>query len=655
MQSPPLKLIVIHGWGGTLEQAVDTVASLFDFESRWRNGSFEVERRTGVALRRALEIPKPDRTIRAFQKLVLSRLLSSPGAAKAEQGDDPASHDRYVRFAEQRLSRDFAAFGLPSMPGARHRRAEQLQDEALTDLEPVSGSIDTIHHALLEESAGGLTEADTRELIRRHSKSGSADEGLVRLLETLRDTYETGGDLDTVASAVLYAHWIVSEALKAGRAAAYGRDFRFVFLNYHESLKPLAEYAPAEVYAADLPMGAFPEFPEDVRYLHKRGVHVARYEDHHPCSERQRDALRKLAEDGCLGFFEMSGPLPGEELDTKDLRCGADMVYENTVEGKPWDCEGARSLRRAAHSEDFVRDQGELGRLLTELIKGGICKAELAQLLLESIPGGDAAERLHGRRWDTLAASWRARLGEIEAPLRENVVVLGLPRPKVSPAEQGGQALGMGSDVPASPGPKPTRDDDVTVLMALAPSPEPGKQRITTGKASEFYARTFPGVDYLFYCFGASLMVVRRLNQADLTFNLGTLMPRLGGPGDGGHTAAAVCRPEQSPAYPLRLLPNVNAGNFKRFAGYMAFRLKAMGYPVSTIRDRSVRTSADFRRGGRKLLIVTALALVVGLLLVLSHPAFRPGAVRRSNDGFFPQITLGEDAPTPYEDETGDP
>jgi hypothetical protein len=165
--------------------------------------------------------------------------------------------------------------------------------------------------------------------------------------------------------------------------------------------------------------------------------------------------------------------------------------------------------------------------------------------------------------------------------------------------------------------------------------------RPTVGQATDYFSRLEPTADYLFYCYGASIIVARRLNQADLSMNLGQLMPLIGTEGDGGHSGAAVCRPEENPNYPNRLLGFVTRNNFGLFVRYIGDRLEAGGYRRVRVINRSARPRTELHRGGRRLALVALGAALIGALLLL-HPSFRPHAVQESNRDFFPQIAAGE-------------
>ena len=636
-----LKLIAIHGWGGTFSDAIAAVRGLFEFETCWVDGAFVVDRRVGAILRRLLSDPEPGRYGLAFQKLIVSRLLASCGQPSGESTQADADSNENIRFYDYQLQRDFACFGIPVAPGARTRRAGQLKTEALGDLDPIMPALDRIANELVTDDNAMVTEAGAREIIREISRRDAEDDDLVNLLEKLRDMHETGGDLDTVTGAALYTHWLTSEAKQKGRKLEYGRDYRYVFISYHESLRKLETRGPAELYMADLPIGAFPDFNEDIRYLGEHGVAAARFEDHHPYTTEQRDMLQQLVHDGLLGFLALSGPLQDKEPAPGDLKCGADMVYESTIKGRPWDNEGTRLLQRTAHSEDFVCEQNKLGELLTGLIKGGICKVELVQLLTDSIPAGDMRERLKQKKWDTLAATWRDCFSKVEEDLMENAHLLEFKRPPGSLAEIGGYALGPGSDVAVSPGSADC--DTVRILMALAIKAEPGSPRIPAGRAVQYYNRKIPEADYVFYCYGGRLMVCRRVNQADLTFHLGSTMPQIGSASDGGHAGAAVCRPDANPSYPTRLLGRIDHTNFRLFVRYVGSTFERLGFDLVATHDRSVSARGQARGGSIKLAIITLVSALIGLLLIIFNSRYRPAGVLKSNEDTFPQISVGNE------------
>jgi hypothetical protein len=636
------KLIVVHGWGGTFTEVFDIIDRLFDFDCTWRDGAFLVDRRTGRMLRDILGARDCGRYFRAFQKLIISRLLRCC-CSKAPRGEpDKAGH---TRFSDRQLMGEFSHLGIPVAPGPRADRSRQLEREAAREMEPLKRIVTELKSEAVGKDGARLTETGIRELISARSASLEESADLLALLEKVRGMQETGGDLDTVTSAAFYTHWLVSDAQRNGRDLVYGRDYEYVFVNYHDSLRWLEKFAPAELYMADLPVGAFPEIEGDVSYLSERGVIVARFEDHHPVNTEQKEMMERMEKQGTIRVLRLSGPMQGEELSRKDMKCGADMVYENTIQGRTFDCEGARELRKAAHAEDFAADRYEFSRLLTDLIKAGISKVEIIQAMIAGIPENTTAALVRDKGWDSVVAKRRQYLAETEQRFLDNSFVVNFARSGVEKALVGGSPMAAGSDMPQASLEGKARGH-VSIVVSLAPKAEPGKPRIDVGNAADFFAREMPDADYLFYCYGSSILVARRLNEADLTFNLGKLMPMLGSAGDGGHSGAAVCRPERNEVYPEKLLGRVNESNFRSFVGYLAGRIGEAGHELKGIEDRSRASSREYRPGTRKILAVLAAAFVIGIALAAFHPAFQTERIRQSNRDFFPQLET-ESGPAP--------
>ena len=608
MQNNRIKLIVIHGWGGTYQEAAERLLRMLAVESFWHQGAILVPARSATLLRHLLNDPTDDPYYQSLCKLIVSRFLMSPPLPK----DKLPQIDRYSRFSEDRLRRDFPHLGIPFAPAARRSRAAQLAQEAETELQPLL----TILHNLQAQTAqheGERNEATIRHLLDAAAKENGFAGSPIPLLEALREMHETGGDLDTVASAVLYATSLRQQARQENKPFRYGHEYRFVFVNYHESLEALQQLAPGDLYMADLPVAAFPELEKDITSLHESDIHTVRFEDHHPYDPVRKQCLDKLVSENKLGFLWLSGPEQGAELTEDEVKCAADMVYESCVAGTPAETDGARRLREAAHGEDFVTNRTELGILLTNLIKGGICKVELAQILLAAMENDDAMDRLQQRGWADLPELWRTTLDQTAEHILENAAIMQLA------------------------------DNRTRIVCAKAVHAEPGMPKLPTGKAIEFLSRSFPDAHYAFYCFGSALMVARRLDHADTTLNLGSIMPRIGTDTDGGHAGAAVCRPDANPGFPQRLLGQVSDANFLSFARYLGARLSRAGYPVAGVRNVSRPGRARWTSGSRKLVWVVAASFLTGLGLMLFVPSFRPANVRLSNEDFLPQIDIGAD------------
>ncbi len=626
----PIQLIVIHGWGGTFIQAIQTIKQLDNFEVHWQHGTFVIPRRIALIISELLSTQNPNQITAHLQKLIVSRLLSSCGINDEKTYSAP---ENMYHLSEKRVLDDFGYLGIPLSPSTRIQRAAQLHTEATAALQNTIHVLNDIENSLKHVDETIHTEPKIRDIITNITTSNPETENLVQLLESIRNMHETGGDLDTVSSAVFYTLQLATEANDKKQSFLYGKDYKYIFINYHESLRHLKNEGPAEIYMADLPIGAFPEFDSDARYLHEYDIVIKRFEDHHPYTPEHVAMFEKLQSDSILDHFALSAPADGSEP-TNPL-CAADMVFGNLTP-KMKANNGVLTIKRCAHAEDYVTDRTELSRMLTNLIKGGICKIELVQLLINSIKSNNIPELLIANGWDKLPALWEESYKEQEEVLLENTSILKFKRPDQSIAEQGNPALGIGSDVPQ---PVKKSKDTTSIIVVLAPHSKKGQPRITTGKATEFIALQFPDADYLFYCYGSSIMVARRLNQADFSFNLGKLMPLIGSPSDGGHSGAAVCRPEASPKYPSHILSHITSANFNKFSRYLGQRVSEQGYELINIENKQVASAQNnLRQGGKKLLIITIIAAIIGLILSLLLPSFHQSAVLDSNQDFFPQI-----------------
>ncbi|MDA3799346.1 MAG: hypothetical protein PF692_09725 [Kiritimatiellae bacterium] len=613
MSSIKRKLIVIHGSGTTYLETINMLTSLLKFKSSWENGVFFINRREGSLIQNMLFNPPETQFTKSIQLIIIARLLNS-----CITTDDSFDTQQATQIKESRIVHEFSNFGIPVGPKNRLRRAEQMLTEGTKQLAPLLAKLDVLQKKLVNDRGEVLFEDVTRILIENESPD------LLLFLDRLRSMPESGGDLDTVGSATFYTYWLKQQAAKENREFLYGRDYIYVFVNYHDSIKYFEKYGPADVLMADMPIAALPEFENDVRYLATKDIHIQRFEDHHPYEIKHIQMFNRLKEEKMVDFFEMGGPENGKEQLEKDMRCGTDIVFDNLIANTQEDVEGARNLKYWAHVNDLALKKTQNGELLTTLIKGGLCKIEIVQTLMECIADDSFETVFEDKKWTDRAAEWNTHFESIQETLRENCYQVSF--------------LGKGAD--GEPTSKP-----VNILFALAASRGKNSPKITVNKSVEYLSRSYPEADYLFYCYGASLMVCRRLNQADLTFNLGDLMSELGGPEDGGHSGAAVCKPDSNPKYPKHQLKRVSRSNFSRFCNYMTMRIDELGYKSMKQINCSVAPTAEhMRKGNKKLLMIILITMLGGLLLVALSKNFRRANVLYSNRSFYPNLATPEES-----------
>lgn len=623
------KLIVIHGRGRSLASAVTLILGLPDRGFYWEDGCFLLDREEEMLLRGLPGVAEDCTAGLWLCRLLTGRLLLASVTALSGPKPDVRMGGASAVPEEQIFNR-LNIEGVPAFPGARRRRAEQLLEDATAWLAELFQVARQLKKMLIAEDGAELPEEAARTAIIE-AAGGEVGHELCGLIDAVRGLGESGGDMDTVGSAVLYAAHVRQDIHeKQGREAVYGQDYRFVFVDYHQGLKHLTTHGKGEILMADVPYSALPDLRGDLEFLKKRGLRLLRYEDHHPVDREGLAELESLKNEGLLGVYAMSGPLAGEEIPPGEERCGADMVYDNLIADSAADGPGPQRLRTVTHAEDFVTDRTELGQLLTALIKGGESKIRLAQILLDALPANDFHDRLRDRGFEAMVDEREKMFAEQEDRLLSEAYLIRLRKnvPQPATVESRGE---RGTSIGAP------KESVATILMAQVPSPEPGKKSCNVGRACQFYSKAVPEADYLFYCYGASLLVARRLSSEDETLNLGDLMPVLGTEGDGGHAGAAVCRPDQNPAFPHRLVSRGRGAGFAKLVKFETTLIKKQGFRVEAPVSCSKSAFGDHSKNGKRLLVTLAVAFIIGLLL-MGLPALRPGNVMESNEDFMPHL-----------------
>jgi hypothetical protein len=624
------KVIIIHGWGSSYREAMQQLSGLLQFEILWHRGSYYFSNRDNLLIRKLLNTPNENPLLTLYQKVLVARMM------QASLKPSPKPDGEYTEYKEETLIRFFGHFGIPFTFYERRYRSQTLLNRTEKKLEIVKKNLAYMLDESFPEDKPMLTESEIQERFSNHP-----DYQLIfDLVNEIRNMQETGGDLDTVASATFYTHFVLEDSKAKGKELVYGKDYEFGFVNYHEGLRNLVKHGPCDVLLADFPSGAIPDIDGDVRFLAEHDIIIERFEDHHPYTKEVVDTFNLLQSKKMFGFYELTGPVEGgEEISEEDLKCGADMVHSNLIEGTKYDTEGCKELRKAAHSEDFVSGRYENGLKLTEIIKGDVCKIEIVQTLLKSLQDNKMMEHLGAKGWLELVDSWNEYYASIEDRLIENVYEIEVKRPELDAAVAGGPSLGSGSDVAIQLSPGELSDKPLKLLFALATYTEKGKPKFYIGKATEYYKKKFPDIDYLFYCYGSNLMIGRRINQADFSMNLGEMMPKIGSDGDGGHAAAAVGRPSANEKYPKSLLGRVNSKNFRQFVNYMSHKMTELGYQSMKVTDVSAQAELFSRKKGIQLLIIIGIAFALGLLIVILDSTYSFNEVIQSNSDFFPQLS----------------
>ncbi len=641
--------IVIHGTGGTLIDVICMLQYFDSFKCFWSDGNFYVGKELGNIFRKLFnDIEGDNRFIVSLCKMAVSRMLLS-----CQNPCLPEKSDGYSKFQEMKIIDSFPDFGIPFLPGERLLSAKRLREEALLEMKSLISPGKKIESPaqIAEYMLSVLRNDDGAWAGEEDAFSRIAAEfpgsGLAEALLQFRDMNESGADLDTVSSAVFYAQALKYSAESSGGKLIYGKDFRFIFVNYHQGLRKIADNpVPGDIYMADIPVSTVPDWRGDLIFLREKGFALLRYEDHHPYTEKQIQLLEELKKEGLIQYYSMSGPLQGSELPDECLKCGGDMVYEALLMGTSADNPAMAFLRKCVHGEDLAKEREETGKILTDLIKGGINSTELVQLLLSCREKDDIERKLSEKGWKNKILKDRELILSMSHKFLQNIQLLETEKPATAEPEQSGPGYCSGSDMPLPLSKRGDTGKNLKIAVMLAPYSSKKEPKLKIGKAQEFIAGERPDIDYLLYCYGSSLIVSRRLNQADTSLNLSVLMRELGTENDGGHSGAAVCNPENNPCYPHSILGHVNSANFNQYCRYLSEKISGtFNVKVISRHDVSVRKSDEKHvKAMRQLLWLLLATLGAGLAVILFDSSYRPQNIMKLNKDFFAWFKVQQDS-----------
>lgn len=174
LDAAPLRLIVIHGLGGTFAEAVATARELMSFACGWERGSFLVPRRTGIAVRRLLQVPDPGTIVHTFQKLVIARFPDRQLGRVTH-----ATSGRFVRHPAYRLE-------------PTGRAVSNVVDRSAPANRPVRGG----HHMLVWTVVAALTVGVALVLLRPRFRPAAIDRSNAAFFPHI----ETPSDVDDGAT-----------------------------------------------------------------------------------------------------------------------------------------------------------------------------------------------------------------------------------------------------------------------------------------------------------------------------------------------------------------------------------------------------------------------------------------------------------------------
>jgi hypothetical protein len=599
------KIFIIHGRGNTMDNAFRLLIPLIRVKIRYYHADFYVDAENSGFVRYILNESHDGPWVRIFDRVLTGKIVIAPFYPPPGDWTPDAT---WTKLSDYKISAKFEHYGVPVSEGGTRRawcdqHFARIWDDAFALLGVPINSQPALAQALselrmsLRPPDGGMwLESEYKDAIRAHfSPRGIDPEPFIGLLLEFQRLNDAGGDLDTIASNALYGAWTMQAwQAKYGRLPRYGRDFEFDFVNYHQSFLHLARHKNCEIYLPDFPMDAIPDLEEAAKAIIEAGSYLVRIDDHHPMGREKMDLLERLKAEGFFGDFVMSGPVKGTEQANEEKTCGADLVHREMLARRGFDSPGLEELRRLAHQQDLhlIEDPDDrahpdyLAIDLSKLIGSKHSRIDMAQQLMQA----RTFEEMRGIMDST---GWRRIVDEYEETLERVLPKLDACMARiefVDPAdlERARGQLGwiakvgpilklvtFGSvDLVADALRKRSPEFVHRIHMTLAPFQSRKEPRVNVASAIGYMKRFFR-FDYFFYAWGSSLLTTRRYNDKDQVLDLSQLMPIIGGPGDGGHSSAATCKPPSNPLWPKERFAKLKKDNFHDYANYIASRVEA--------------------------------------------------------------------------------
>ncbi len=323
---------------------------------------------------------------------------------------------------------------------------------------------------------------------------------------------------------------------------------------------------------------------EHVRYLAEKDVRLIRIDDHHPYEPAVLERLQGLKEEGLIVEDIVLSSLPqGEEMPIEEQKCGADLIYEQFVEGTAADNSGLSRLRAEAHVQDLHIRESELAIEISKLIGSSYNKIEMVQALMNVENELEMKEIMSRQGWDEVVAEYEAGLEKVLPRVEKTLFHIHL----VEPPEDGDYAEHVGMRKFLHPLELMTAGEkgkeqlykelyasgpgqDVNIYSALSPfcNQKLGEPTINVASALNYLTKRY-SIDYYFYAYGSFLFSTRRVNEEGFIIDLSNLVSKVGSPADGGHAAAATGSPENNPSFPKERFDNVSDRNFAEYLYYI--------------------------------------------------------------------------------------
>ncbi len=326
------------------------------------------------------------------------------------------------------------------------------------------------------------------------------------------------------------------------------------------------------------------------RSLKENDVNVISIDDHHPYTEDTYNLLKKLHNEGVIGSVQVHAKPRGIPERNEEKKCGADLIYEEKIQGKPWDNDGLRYLKRMAHVQDLHLGYIPLGIELSKLIGSSFCKIEMVKVLSGIKSRAELKDIMRTTGWDKKVKVYEDGLAKVLPRTETNMTYIDFMRKPedgkydshllfidnirknfLLPKEQDKREMFFRKLYCKNPA------NRLRIAAVLPPftNPKKGETKINVASALNYLLRNRKYyADYFFYCYGSGILTTRKPNDRETTLDLSELMQSIGTPADGGHSGAATCQPSSNPAFPQKRLMKVTGKNFIEFLYYIGGKVE---------------------------------------------------------------------------------
>lgn len=598
------KIFIIHGKAIGLQESIAMTMELLYTKIHFHGGKYYVPKNLGRFLRYVIyESHNENLFLAQLEHLMITRLVIS--AFYLDQTFSPT--EDWISLSDLMVEKKINGYDIKKSEKERKEFCEKEFKSTCESfakliccgefsLEGIYSYLKYFHDMIGNNADGKYLESDITAVLYNTLKEngGNADAFVNGLKEIVRNA-ETGGDLDTIGSNALYGYWAINSIPEeTGAAAVYGRDFEFDFMNYHEGMKHLnVKHRDCDIYVPDFPIDAIPELKNDVAALMECGNYVVRFDDHHPLSPPSKEALDDLKNSGKIGQFVMSGYIEGmPEIPKEFQKCGTDLIYDGLIKNTKLDSPLWKEFTRLAHVQDLHIVEDKMAIDLSKLIGSKHSKLDMVQKLMQMQKLEDLQNILQTTGWDKEIKAYEDELNEQCPKLEDAMAMIEYNVPLTSEIRNDYYNKLPGSQKTLIKIVKALtfgfvdltgvyiKEIKHSILLVLAPYQSSKEARINVASVIHYFKDKFH-FDYLFFCYGMSLITTRKINEEDKSLDLNEVAGKIGGPDDGGHSEAATFQPAMNPKFPKTKITKVNAYNFSEYVKYLAMRIQTeFGYRI---------------------------------------------------------------------------